>query len=198
VIREEDVEGWAAEGATGGVRLRARLFPLHADAARWAFEAAALRARLGLEDGLPWRLELACEDLPGDPAPTPEASLEVGAPTGGPASAREPRAFELGGLAVRHDGGWILPAVPSAPAPAPGAVCDPLRSLLAAPAEALVPGRELSLVLWGPRPMGSPVLVRRTGPAEPLGETLLALAPERVSPALVSRTLARLEREERR
>jgi len=121
------VDGWA--GAFDS--LHGRLMPLHADAARQAFDAAVLQRRLGLGPGQPWRLVVTY-------LPRGEA---VGA------------AVPIAGLTVVDAEGLALRPIVDRPGPGVvSGVTDPLRSLLRAP-EQLEPGYEVSLVLWGRAPL---------------------------------------------
>lgn len=52
------VSGWAGPEDPFAAGLVLRLTPLHAEPERQAFDAGALAARLGLEAGEPWRLEV--------------------------------------------------------------------------------------------------------------------------------------------
>ncbi|MDF1798067.1 MAG: hypothetical protein P1V81_02745 [Planctomycetota bacterium] len=53
-----EVSGWAGPEDPFAAGLVLRLTPLHAEPERQAFDAGALAARLGLEAGQPWRLEV--------------------------------------------------------------------------------------------------------------------------------------------
>lgn len=168
------VPGWVGEADLGGRRLTAQLSPLYEEPARVAFEREALEARLHLPEGRPWRLFVAL--------------------AAGDGSAATPVEWSLHGLVVRHAGGTIAPVVAEAPEPAPDAVADPLQSLLAPPAEGLRPGREVTLVLWGPAPEPGATLTLEHDP-QVVGEPAVALAPQSLAAATVTRTLARLDRE---
>lgn len=161
------VEGWVGELPLGaGARLVARLVPLHGEAERQEFDREALAARLGRSDGEPWQLELRYSG-------TPERDASLLLP----------------GLSVKDRAGVLLaPVVEAAPAPGDDAPADPLRSLLAPPAE-LAPGTGLTIVLWG-RPPGE-------GARLLLGLHEVDLRAERMASDSIPRTLARLERGKR-
>ncbi|MEO0652326.1 MAG: hypothetical protein AAFZ65_16760, partial [Planctomycetota bacterium] len=56
------IDAWSGSfEADGGLRVTARLTPLHTDAEVQAYDARVLRARLGLSQGQPWRLRLQAE-----------------------------------------------------------------------------------------------------------------------------------------
>ena len=120
---DQPVEAFACEHTTASGTLVARLAPLHADAGRQRFESEALRARLALEAGAPWRLSLSWEAEPDAPA------------------------VELAGIRVVDDRGDALRTLELAPAPG-----DPVRTLLAAPRGPLAPGASTQCVLWGREP----------------------------------------------
>lgn len=156
------VPGWSGQLELGDGRLLAQLSPLHAAPGRQAFERRALGTRLDLGPGEPWKLVLR---YAAEPGPQPEGvSLER--------------------LTVADEEGRRL--APLAPRQlAAGEPADPLRVLLTPPAEDLLPGDAIHLVLWGPEPGRAPVvrgLVRRAPLAEVLEIPLVARAVE-VGPA---------------
>jgi hypothetical protein len=131
--REETVAGFQGEALAGdGSTLHVRLLPLHADRERAEFDGRALEARLALARGTPWRLSLRW-------TPAPPASAET--------RRAPPAGLALDALAVADGQGTAL--VPIALDPAG---LDPLRTLLAPPGTALLPGQGLDLVLWGRDP----------------------------------------------
>ena len=117
--------------ASDGASFVARLTPLHADAGRQAFESAAMRERLALPEGEPWRL-----------------SLRRLADAAGAASPVGP--VELGPVEVRDEVGLALSSIPRSAAGAPGA--DPLRALVRAPSGPLQAGQSVDWILWGRAP----------------------------------------------
>lgn len=134
-----DVTVWRGVFDLGdGRALTARLSPWHADAQHQAFEARALRRRLGLGAGEPFRLELsvAAEDG-GAPLDVESAALWVEGPSG----------------ALR--------------APAVDPRTDALGALLGPTASALGDGDALQVALWGPAPAGDVALrgFEEVGPA---------------------------------
>jgi hypothetical protein len=168
--RDLEVPGWVGETEiVPGARLAARLVPLHTADARQRFDRDALAAKLGLGEGQPWQLVLTYRGpLAGSQGPS--------APV-----------LDLDRLAVRGDGAAGLDlAVPVAPRVDPDGLADPLLALLAPPAQ-LSPGRQVTLVLWGPPPIGSPRLV--------LGSAEFSLRAATVPAQGLPRSLARLERE---
>lgn len=174
-----------------GSRLSARLARLHAAPAereRQRFDAEVLRARLGLEEGEPFRLALSwrAEHAPSDPAaPDPAAREREGAPS--------PLELVLAELVVRDGEGEAL-RVLAPPAPSAEGAADPLAVLLAPPREALRPGESIELVLWG----------REPGPGARVEASVLQTGAERgcaleLAPrALMARSEAELARVERR
>ncbi|HVS09782.1 MAG TPA: hypothetical protein VMS76_07895 [Planctomycetota bacterium] len=158
----EEVAGFAGELAgAGGSRLEAWLAPLHADPARQALEAAAMRRRLELAHGSPWRLVLRWQPAPaGAPAPALAPFGESG-PPGGEAPARDaPAAIGLGPVEVRDELGLALGSLVQAARPGePGAVADPLRTLFSAPPGCLREGEAVDWILWGRVPQGEARLV---------------------------------------
>jgi hypothetical protein len=159
----EEVAGFAGELAgAGGSRLEAWLAPLHADPARQALEAAAMRRRLELAHGSPWRLVLRWQPPPaGAPAPPAPAPYGKSGPPGGEAPARDaPAAIGLGPVEVRDELGLALGSlVPAARPGEPGAVADPLRTLFSAPPGSLREGEAVDWILWGRLPQGEARLV---------------------------------------
>jgi hypothetical protein len=159
----EEVAGFAGELAgAGGSRLEAWLAPLHADPARQALEAAAMRRRLELAHGSPWRLVLRWRPPPaGAPAPPAPAPYGKSGPPGGEAPARDaPGAIGLGPVEVRDELGLALGSlVPAARPGEPGAVADPLRTLFSAPPGSLREGEAVDWILWGRLPQGEARLV---------------------------------------
>lgn len=145
---------WSGRYELAGGALELELAPLHAQLERQRFDAGALAARLGLEAGEPWALDLRW-------------SKEL-APAGGDsaeASASEPAGLALGGLKVEDAQGEALRALVECAAAAEGreapratdvhaarAVSDPLLQLYALPAAELAPGTSARCVLWGRAP----------------------------------------------
>ncbi len=137
--------GWVASvalepGALGPGELRARLTRLHVAPERQSFDADALRRRLALGPGEPWRLELWLES-----------------------DAEPPASVRLGSIAVADAAGTALvPAVASAQTRAgateAGGVADPLRTL-AAVDPVLRAGAPRQVLLWGRAPQDEPQLV---------------------------------------
>lgn len=169
VVEASGVRGWAGTATLpGGGRLVARLVPLHSDPARQAFDAAALAHRLGLGDGAPWRLVLA---LRPEPAGAGERSLA---------------SIPLASVRISDDQGQALRSL-AAPVPSPSGVVDPVAVVVAPPTDALEPGKEVSLVLWG-RPPGATAHARGL----PAGVELVLHRETRLSDALDG-ALARLD-----
>lgn len=166
--QERDVEGWVGRGEPApGLFLSARLVPLHEDAARQTFDREKLAGRLGLGPGEPWRLVL--ELVAPAPGTTHTTSLELNA------------------VAVEDAAGARLgPLFQDPPRPEQGEVVDPLRALLALPAQSLHAGHAVTLVMWGAAPGAGARLV---GLGEPLD-----LQARRVRIDVLPATLARLER----
>ena len=168
VAQEREVEGWVGSGELApGLSLSARLVPLHDESARQAFDREVLAQRLGLGPGQPWRLV-----------------LELGAPAAG---ASDTNALELKAAAVEDSAGARLgPVFTNRPRPAESEVIDPLRALLALPAQSLDVGHTVTLVLWGEAPGSGARLV---GFGEPID-----LQARRVRVDVLPATLARLDR----
>jgi len=166
--REALVDGWRAraERPDGSV-LEAVLVPLRSAPDRQAFEAEALRRRLDLGPGGPWRLSLV--RLGGGSEPLDLATLRV---------------FDEQGLA-------LAPIPADGPADSGAAGAEPLRVLLAPPAHGLAPDRRAELCLWGRGP-GAPdttvLLHVGEGPA-----ATLSLEPCQVPRADLPQHLARLD-----
>jgi hypothetical protein len=143
-----------------GATLEVRLSRLHADSDRQRYDADALRARLGLPVGEPWRLAIAWRGPRESPPEVPLAPLENGAAeptsdaTAGPAEIplvqdpQEEWGLGLGSLWIEDEGGVAMRAIP----PDPDSPPDPLRTLLAPPEPALRPNQAVDLVLWGRAP----------------------------------------------
>jgi hypothetical protein len=173
---ESTVAGFATElRGDDGSRISLRLTPLHADARRQAFEARALRARLGFDEGEPWRLSLRWEASEGH------------------GSRDDPRAsgLLLERLELHDSEGRVL-----APIHRPTDSLDPLLTLLAAPAEPLLPGNGTDLVLWGRSPRAASGELRLEG--WPLQDPDAALRATGTTgfegrPVLVSSDLRRAE-----
>lgn len=123
-----EVDAWSGAGDAGDGRLVASLTRLFADPTRQAFDARALSERLALGAGEAWRLELRYD--------APEGAAPLVLPTD---------------LGVRGSGEPAL-RVLERPVLRGGPV-DPV-AVLVAPPEALAPGREADLVLWGEEPRG--------------------------------------------
>lgn len=147
------IDGWDARVIRDGAApLRLRLEPLHPEAGRQAFDAAALARTLRAGSSPPsmaavdvdaaaevWRLTVSVADRPG--ASVSDSELVVG----------DVSAIRLGGLE---------PLVPALVLNAsresdPTAARDPLVSLLSFPAAPLLSGESCDLVFWGPAPEGS-------------------------------------------
>lgn len=167
---EREVQGWVGSGQPApGLLLSARLVPLHDEAARQTFDREVLADRLGLGPGEPWRLV-----------------LEFVAPT---AVAADTSALELMAVAVEDQAGARLgPMFSDRPSPAQGEVVDPLRALLALPAQSLDVGHAVTLILWGQAPGAG---ARLLGLGEPI-----ELQARRVRVDVLPATLARLDRVE--
>jgi len=169
---EGTVRGFAAElHGDDGSRISLRLTPLHADPSRQAFEARALRARLGFDEGEPWRLSLRWK-----------ASADGGALAGG---------LPLQPLELHDSKGHAL-----SPIRRPADSLDPLLTLLAAPAEPLLPGNGADLVLWGRAPQAAAGELRLEGwPLEDRDAALRATGTTGFEgrPVLVSSDLRRAE-----
>jgi len=170
VAQEREVGGWVGRGEPApGLSLSVRLVPLHDDAARQSFDREHLATRLGLGPGEPWRLVLELGRVAQEVTDVP--------------------ALDLTAVGVLDDSGARLgPVFAALPAPAPGAIVDPLRALLALPAETLQAGHALTIVLWGAAPGSGARLV---GLGEPLD-----LQARRVRLGVLPATLARLDRAE--
>lgn len=122
------IAGWrATHELAGGGRLEVRLARLHEDAEQQRFDARALRERLELGPGEPFRLELAWDGR------------------GTPAACRPTE------LAVRDARGAALSAFPAAPSTS-GAPVDPLRALLAPGEFRAQAGQAWTMCLWGRAP----------------------------------------------
>ncbi|MEM7307182.1 MAG: hypothetical protein AAF682_10955 [Planctomycetota bacterium] len=159
----------------GGTRLFARLTPLQAAGSWQSFDAAALAARLELEGGTPWRLELLFERS----EPLVEAVVEPVEPVA------------LVPARVEDDAGRALRSIETSEPPS-GGVADPLRTLLAQPAAELPLGTEVQLLLWGRAPGDAARLVLGAGERERTLELEHAEVPLRD----LRRSLARLEAED--
>jgi len=135
--------------AADGGALAARLTPMHADPARQAFEAAALRKRFALPEGEPWRLSLRWD--PPDDGSGGAASARFG--TAGPARGEAgtgQAALALGPVGIEDEEGLALDSL-GTPAPG-GAGVDPLRVLFGPPTGGLRPGQTADWILWGRAP----------------------------------------------
>jgi len=157
---------WSGRCELAQGELELALAPLHRESERQRFDAAALAARLGLEPGEPWALDLhwRASEVESD-------TVAAGRP-----------ALDLHGLRVEDTGGAALqPLAESAMAAkgredaarsgvdAQSAVSDPLLQLYAVPKSELVPGTSARCVLWGRAP--------REGAELELGALRVALAP---------------------
>ncbi len=149
-----------------GSALRVRIQALHPAADRQAFDAAALRQRLALGPGEPFRCE-----------------IERTAATRG-AAAPAPLFADL---CVEDEAGTAL-ALPDPPR----ALASPLVTLLRAPAEGLAPRSTLTLLLWGRAPgpgarcrfsAASEVALARAEVAVPDAESPLARVDARAAGA---------------
>jgi len=189
-----------------GSRLEARLTPLHADPQRQAFEGGALRDRLHLGDGAPWRLSVEWF-APEHEAPPPEAPGGAAAgrfgdrgPARGEPGRAEVSAIGLGAVQVVDERGTALASIDP---PADGDR-DPVRTLCAPPGGALRQGQASSWVLWGRAPQEGARLVGLLPPPEAAEAEDFAAAtglrgPLRFAAGAVSRRslstpLARLDR----
>lgn len=128
----------AAEAWVGrrDATLSATLTRLHADEARQRFETAALRRRLDLGPGEPWRLELRYD------------------PPGGSEATR----LTLDELGVSDAEGLQLLALSAPPPPPRGGVADPVAVWFGQPAT-LDPARTATILLWGEEPGSNALLV---------------------------------------
>lgn len=159
----EVVAGWQTADDAGP--LVAELFPLHPSPERQAFEARALRERLGLGPGEPFRLRLSLVD-PGSPV-------------------------DPWTLCVRAGGADVLAVVRPGPGLGASGARSPLATLLSPPSELAPDGRIAEVVLWGQRPAATPTLAFRTRDGREVALELEPHArPRRELPAF----LARLER----
>lgn len=131
--------GFEAQAERGGTELRVRLAPLHAAPARQAFDARSLGRLLGLEGGMPWRLELSRGG--------PESA---GAPAQGAESA--PRLNM--NVDIQDPGAGFRPLPLERLDPR-----SPLVPLLSPSERSLGAGQTGSIILWGPEKAGSPRLV---------------------------------------
>lgn len=146
------IDGW--EGLVvrdGAAPLRLRLEPLHPEAGRQAFDAAALAAALR-PDQLSTAGEAAEQGASAAAAPEPwRLSLSVASRPGIASS----YATVIGNLSeVRIDG--LDPLVPSGAAPSvpDGDPVDPLITLFGFPDAPLLEGESCDLVFWGLSPEG--------------------------------------------
>jgi hypothetical protein len=149
---ERTLDGWFAslEGADGSV-LELRLGPLYAQPERQAFDAQALRAKLGLSSGQPMRLQVQWRPRAKALDSLGRAPLAGGAtfdPAASPELAEGPAALGLGPLWVTDEDGHALSTL-EFPADEATPVRDPLRTLLQAPGGALAQGQSAEWVLWG-------------------------------------------------
>lgn len=173
------LEGWS--GAREG--LSAELVPMHPEPERQAFEAEVLRRRLGRSSGAPWRLVLAYRRGArgrGGPA--------AGVPPEGASRARggaDESGFALDALRVLDARGVALEVLRS-PAERDGP-SDPVAVLFAPPQRPLMPGEEVTVVLFGREPEGAARL-------EGLGPEPVPLAPTEIPATALDVALARLER----
>ena len=117
-----------AELAPDGRRASYQLTPLFADVGRQAFEAEALRRRLNLAEGQPWRLVREWSG-PGADVGRASSTVEVG----------------------DEHGAGVLSAIVAAEAS--GGPSDPVRTLLATPLGVQLGARD-EWILWGRRPHG--------------------------------------------
>ena len=175
------VAAWTGESALArGGRLTAQLTPLHADRDHQAFEANALRRRLGLQEGEPWRLRLRWEAA----AAAGGSSGAVGTDLErGPLAALALEGFELvdeQGVAART---LARPAAGDRPV-------DPVATLLAPPGGSLAPGEAVDAVLWGRAAAGGARLLG--------GEAQIELMPTSVPRSELERPITRRVRGEER
>lgn len=134
---EQPIEAWVALRNGAPARsVRYRLTALYTDPARQAFEAAALRARLGLAEGEPYRLTRTRDPLAAD----------------GPALSERP--------VVRDEHGQALAPIPaSVPGDGPA---DPIRTLFSTPV-GIERGGAREWILWGRAPHGAAELALDDG-----------------------------------
>ncbi len=131
----EPAREWEGVIPWGEARVHVRLGPLHEEGGLERFRAIALRERLGLSPGEPWRLLL---------------SLESSSPCPGVVSVR-----------VEDDEGLAL--VPLSEAAGDAHVEDPLWSLFAPGPGELEPERERPVLLWGRTPEGDEIRIALAG-----------------------------------
>lgn len=139
------VEGFTGRTSLRGVELDLRLTRLHGERGHQLYDADALRERLDLGSGEPWRLEI--RRASDDRANTPVLRVTV---------------REL--VAVGEIGGRLLPIEP---AEEPGPLSDPLRSVLVPGSVELRPGDTGQVVLWGSLAEGEVVRIEGMDDAEP-------------------------------
>ncbi len=136
VVRPElEHVGFEAQAERGGTELRVRLAPLHAAPARQAFDARSLGRLLGLEGGMPWRLEVS-----------------RGPGVSAPESVAAPR-LDLD-IDIQHPGDAFRPLPLDRLDPR-----SPLVPLLSPSERSLAAGQTGSIILWGPEEAETPRLV---------------------------------------
>lgn len=158
----------------GGGALEAQLSALHPEPERQAFDAAALRQRLGQALGQtaaeggrahreepgergPWRLVLSWRDPDGRAGSAGSGGGDAprtGSAPPGVAGARV--GLGLSDLRVVDDEGVALRVLPEPRRGSEGeGPFDPLATVLAPPSEPLYPGQTVDVVLWGRAPRGA-------------------------------------------
>ena len=166
---DEEIAAFGAEVAVGAAaRCVYQLTPLWADRERQAFDAHALRERLKLGEGEPWRLECSVEGVLTDAerAALAEQPVEV---------------------TVRDDAGRALASL--AAEPATRAVVDPVRTLIETSRAEFAPQAQRTWILWGRAPVSGVRLEFGAQRAE------IALEPRTVRRSRIEVPMARLELE---
>ena len=171
---DPDVAGWSGEiELESGERLVARLTRLHAQPELQRFDALALRRRLDLAEGEPWRVDLR---LFASRANAQNAD----------ASSASASALALRSVRVRDADGQAQHELADTSFP-DRSLIDPLTVLLAPPASDLHPGEAVTLFLWGREPRGDVAI-------EGLTQATIALSPSKIRRSEVESSLARLDR----
>jgi hypothetical protein len=174
---DQTLLGFSGElAAADGGRILLRLTPMHAEPSVQAFDAAAIRRRLSLGSGEPWRLRIAWQ-----PAVKTEA-------------AALPPELALNSLSIADERGVALAVLASdRGAPRPG-TRDPLATLLGPPSAPLTPGHEVDVFLWGRAPESGARIEGLAPPDATTGSAAaIALAPQAIRRAELGGSLARLD-----